>query len=62
MKKEMKALTREEMKKVVGGILGTIWNCGGTLQCSATGNPATRCHYTSCTNTGTACQDDGFCD
>ncbi len=64
--KEMKKLTRKEMKTVVGGTAGTIWSCvigtGAPVNQCSHGDPTTRCFYTHCTNTGVVCVDDGFCD
>jgi len=62
MKKEMKSLTREQMKKVKGGTNFTLWDCMmagyGVLQC-ASANPTGTCDYTSCTDTGVRCNWTG---
>ncbi|MBB3058953.1 hypothetical protein FHS11_005413 [Mucilaginibacter gotjawali] len=56
MKTEMKPLSRGEMKKVLGGVNFTIWNCAEGQQCSST-DPSVRCGLTSCTNTGVRCNN-----
>jgi len=66
----MKKLSRNEMKKVAGGTVNTLWSCysasfgGYVLTCSLT-DPTQRCSgcgYSDCTNTGTTCGSQSACE
>jgi bacteriocin-like protein len=59
MKNLPKKLSKEEMKKISGGVNKTLWDCyengryiGGS--CSS-GDPSSLCPGLTCTNTGVSC-------
>jgi hypothetical protein len=65
----MEKLTREEMKKVSGGVgMKYIWHCQDTASspfmtagtCSS-GDPAVYCGEYSCINSGVTCTGGEYC-
>ncbi|MBB3056709.1 hypothetical protein [Mucilaginibacter gotjawali] len=69
MKKEMKPLSRAEMKKVTGGVLMKyIWHCRDTATSDymiagtcASSDPSAFCGEYSCLNSGVVCTGGEYC-